>query len=221
MRYIAYFQAYTNTYAPLETLRRRYEEALSVEGVVGLIIGTRPDCVPDATLDYIAELNRQTFVMLEYGIESASDTTLQRINRCHSYAEAEDAVCRTAARNVPVGAHIILGLPGETREEMLQHADRLSSLPLTSVKLHQLQLVRGTLLERGGEYGADNLTLFTLDEYIETVKDFIARLRPDIYIDRFVSQSPPELVIAPRWGVKNHEFRNLLRKRGVTWNRRN
>jgi len=216
MRYLAYFQAYTNTYAPLETLKRLYEEALSVEGVVGLIIGTRPDCVPDATLDYLQTLSRQTFVMIEYGVESTLDRTLKLVNRCHTFAEAQDAIRRTAARNVPVGAHIILGLPGESREEMLLHADRLSELPLTSLKIHQLQIIKHTKLAEiyqksdTGDGIALNNAIATVDDYIQLIRDFIMRLRDDIYIDRFVSQSPPDLVIAPKWGIKNYIFRNKI-----------
>ncbi|MDR3308812.1 MAG: TIGR01212 family radical SAM protein [Tannerella sp.] len=210
MKYLAYFQAYTNTYGTLPTLSKKYEEALAVAGVEGLIIGTRPDCVPEDVLDYLASLARQTFVMVEYGIESTSDETLRRINRCHTYEDAKDAVRRTAERAIPIGAHVILGLPGETREQMLSHADRLSELPLTSLKLHQLQVIRDTTL--GDEYlrHPERFKLFTADEYIDLVKEFLARLRPDIYIDRFVSQSPRKLLLAPDWGLKNYEFRDKL-----------
>jgi len=210
LKYIAYFQAYTNTYAPLDILRKLYEEALSVDGVVGIIIGTRPDCVSEAILDYIQGLSQRVFVMLEYGVESAWDVTLRIINRCHTYAEAEDAIRRTAARKIPVGAHVILGLPGETLGMMLETADKLSELPLTSVKLHQLQLVRGaTPIE---DYPT-SVKLFTVEEYLDVITKFLSRLRDDIYIDRFVSQSLPELVIAPDWGIKNHEFKALLYKK--------
>ncbi|MDR2147827.1 MAG: TIGR01212 family radical SAM protein [Tannerella sp.] len=211
MKYLAYFQAYSNTYAPLEELRQKYEEALAVKDVVGLIIGTRPDCVSDETLDYLAILNQRTFVMVEYGVESTSNETLRRINRQHTYEEAESAVQRTAVRQIPVGAHIILGLPGESREQILSHADKISQLPLMSVKLHQLQIIRHTRM--AAEYAAhpENFHIFTADEYIDLVLAFIRRLRKDIYIDRLVSQSPKELLIAPDWGLKNHEFMNRLR----------
>lgn len=212
MKYMAYFQAYTNTYDKVESLRSKYEEALNTEGVTGIIIGTRPDCVSDELLDYLEELGKRTFVMVEYGIESTSDETLIRINRGHTYGEAEDAVRRTSERGIPVGAHIILGLPGETREQILRHADRISELPLTSIKLHQLQIIRGTAM--GSEFRAfpERFRLYTADEYIALVIEFIERLRKDIYIDRFVSQSPKELLIAPDWGLKNHEFRARLEK---------
>jgi radical SAM protein (TIGR01212 family) len=144
MKYLAYFQAYTNTYDEMERLKAIYEEALNYPGVVGLIVGTRPDCVPDALLDYFAELAKKTFVMVEYGLESTLDKTLLRINRGHTQAESEEAIRKTAGRGIYTGAHLILGLPGETKEEILHHADIISSLPLTTVKLHQLQLIRNT-----------------------------------------------------------------------------
>lgn len=213
MKYLAYFQAYTNTYDQVGVLKEKYEEALNTEGVAGIIIGTRPDCVSDELLDYLEDLNRRTFVMVEYGIESTSDETLTRINRGHTYKEAEEAVRRTAGRGIAVGAHIILGLPGETREQILRHADRLSGLPLTSVKLHQLQIIRGTVMGCEFETFPKHFHLYTVDEYIGLVIEFIDRLRKDIYIDRFVSQSPKELLIAPDWGLKNHEFRDRLIQR--------
>ena len=207
MKYIAYFQSYTNTYGTFDTLKKKYEEALETKEVVGIIIGTRPDCVPDELLDYLEELSRRTFVMIEYGIESTSDETLRNINRGHTYQEAADAVRRTAMRGIPTGAHIILGLPGETREQIFTHADRISELPLTSVKLHQLQIIRGTAMEREYEAFPERFTMYTVDDYISLVLGFITRLRKDIYIDHFVSQSPKELLIAPNWKLKNHEFR--------------
>lgn len=213
MRYLAYFQAYTNTYASLDVLRRRYEEALAVDGCVGLVIGTRPDCVPTELLDYLQELARTTFVLVEYGIESCNDATLLRINRGHSYAVAVDAVQRTALRGLPVGAHIILGLPGEDREEIMRQAAELSRLPLTTLKMHQLQLIRGTRMAE--EYGEspEDFHLFALDDYVETVVDYVERLRPDIVLERFASQSPKELLVAPDWGLKNHELVAKIKRR--------
>jgi radical SAM protein (TIGR01212 family) len=210
MKYIAYFQAYTNTYGTVKNLQSKYEEALRIAGVAGIIIGTRPDCISDELLDCLQELNRRTFVMIEYGIESTLNETLRRINRGHTYEEAEDAVRRTAERGIPAGAHIILGLPGETRQQILQHAVRLSALPLTSVKLHQLQLIRGTVMGKEYEDHPERFQLYTADEYIDLVIEFIECLRSDIHIDRFVSQSPKELLIAPDWKLKNHEFRAKL-----------
>ena len=214
MKYLAYFQAYTNTYGELEALKCKYEEALAVDDVVGLVIGTRPDCMPDALLDYLEALARRTFVLVEYGIESTLDCTLRRINRGHTWQAAVDAVERTAARGLPVGGHVILGLPGESREDMLGQAADISRLPLDTLKLHQLQLIRGTRMAREYEERPEDFHLFhDVDEYISLVVDYIQRLRPDLVLERFVSQSPKELLIAPDWGLKNYEFNHRLQKR--------
>lgn len=213
MKYLAYFQAYTNTYDVLDHLRAKYEEALSVPDVVGIVIGTRPDCMPPDLLDYLADLNRRTFLIVEYGIESIYDTTLSRINRGHTHAQTVDAITRTAARGIRVGAHLILGLPGESREAMLHEAKVLSDLPITLLKLHQLQLIKGTRM--ADEYAAipSDFHLFTPDEYIDLIVDFLEQLRPDLILERFVSQSPSSLLAIPGWGLKNHEFVDRLRQR--------
>lgn len=213
MKYLAYFQAYTNTYDALGRLREKYEEALRHPEVVGLIVGTRPDCMPEALLDYFTELSKTHFVMIEYGMESTLDRTLQRINRGHTEAESETAVRRTAERGIYTGAHLILGLPGESRDEMLHHAEVLSSLPLTTLKLHQLQLIRHTRMAREYAEQPEAFHLYSADEYIELVIDFLERLNPSIIVERFVSQSPKELLIAPDWGVKNYEFTAKVLKR--------
>lgn len=213
MRYLAYFQAYTNTYGELEELKRKYEEALAHPGVVGIIIGTRPDCMPDDLLAYLAELSHRTFVLVEYGVESACDETLRRINRGHDFAASADAICRTSAAGVLVGAHLILGLPGETRAQMLDHARRMSQLPLDTLKLHQLQLIRHTRMAREYEERLQDFHLYAVDEYIDLAIDFAERLSLRIAIERFVSQSPASLLIAPNWGLKNHEFTARLLRR--------
>ena len=214
MKYLAYFQAYTNTYAELEGLKRKYEEALKVDGVVGLVIGTRPDCMPEGLLHYLEELNKHAFLMVEYGIESTCDKTLQRINRGHTYAETVEAVERTAACGILTGGHIILGLPGETHETMVEQAGILSRLPLSTLKIHQLQLIRGTRMAHEYAEVPDDFHLFTeVDEYIDLVIDYVEHLRPDLVLERFVSQSPKELLIAPDWGLKNYEFVTRLQKR--------
>lgn len=213
MKYLAYFQAYTNTYGATPYLAACYEEALAHDGVVGLIIGTRPDCMPPDLLAYLSDLARARYLMVEYGIESTCDETLARVNRGHDYASAVDAVRRTAEAGIPVGAHMILGLPGESRETILSHAGRLSVLPLTMVKLHQLQLIRGTRLAQEYEQGLADIYPYTVTEYVDLAIDFIERLRPDIVVERFVSQSPDALLIAPRWGLKNHEFTARLLQR--------
>lgn len=214
MRYLAYFQAYTNTYAELEGLKRKYEQALKVPGVVGLVIGTRPDCMPDDLLRYLEELNKRTFLMVEYGIESTCDATLKRINRGHTYADTVDAVQRTAAAGILTGGHVILGLPGESPDDMVAQAGILSELPLDTLKIHQLQLIRGTRMAREFEQNPSDFRLFTdVGEYIDLVIDYVEHLRPDLVVERFVSQSPKSLLIAPDWGLKNHEFVTRLQKR--------
>ena len=211
MKYLAYFQAFSNTYAPLPHLRQLYEEALAVEDVVGLVIGTRPDCLPDSLLDYLEELNQHTFLIVEIGIESANNHTLQRINRGHTFECSRDAIERTHARGILTCGHVILGLPGEDREEILRQAPIISSLPLDILKLHQLQIIRGTKL--ADEYIEHPFHLFTPDEYIGLIINYLQHIRKDLVLERFVSQSPPELLIAPHWGLKNYEFTNLLNKR--------
>ena len=214
MRYLAYFQAYTNTYSELETLKRKYEEALSVDGVVGLVIGTRPDCMPDSLLHYLEILKRQTFLLVEYGIETTNNETLKRIIRGHSYEATADAVQRTAGSGILTGGHVILGLPGESHNDIVAQAGELSKLPLSTLKMHQLQLIRGTRMAREYQQNPADFHLFTdVDEYIELVIDYVEHLRPDIVLERFVSQSPRELLIAPDWGLKNYEFTALLQKR--------
>lgn len=213
MKYLAYFQAYTNTYDALEILKGKYEEALEVDDIVGIVIGTRPDCLPDSLLDYLEKLSRKTFLLVEFGIESTSEVTLKRINRGHTYADTADAVCRTAEREILTGGHLILGLPGETREFMVSQAATLSRLPLATLKLHQLQLIKGTRM--ANEYGKcpSDFHLYSAGEYIDLVVDFVERLRPDLVLERFVSQSPKELLIAPDWGLKNYEFTERVKKR--------
>lgn len=211
MKYLAYFQAYTNTYAPLAELQRMYEEALSVKDVVGIVIGTRPDCVEEALLDYLQQLNKRVFIILEYGIESANDETLRNIRRGHTFACSRDAIERTHARGILTCGHIILGLPGEDAAESLRQAPLISSLPLDFLKIHQLQIVKGTALAM--QYAQQPFHLYTVEEYIDLIIKYISLLRKDLIFERFVSQCPPEILIAPKWGLKNYEFTNLLNNR--------
>ena len=211
MKYLAYFQAYTNTYAQLDVLKKMYEEALSVKNVVGIVIGTRPDCVSDELLDYLEELNRRTFVLVEYGIESANDDTLRRINRGHDFACSREAVERTHSRGILTGGHIIIGLPGEDAAESLRQAPIISSLPLDILKIHQMQVIKGTKL--ANEFLENPFHVYTVEEYIDVIVKYIQLLRKDLVLERFVSQSPKELLIAPKWGLKNYEFTNLLNNR--------
>ena len=220
MRYLAYFQSYTNSYADIDIVISRYQEALSVPDVEGLIIATRPDCMPDEVLEYLQHVSKEKFVFIEYGAESCNNTVLERVNRCHTWQDTVATVERTHKYGLDCGLHLILGLPTEARDSMMQSAKEVSLLPIKSLKLHQLQIIRGTHLAK--EYAADPqiVHLYDIDEYILLVSDFIERLRPDIALDRFVSQCPPEFLIAPRWGIKNYEFTAKLIKsmqqRGVT-----
>ena len=208
MKYLAHFQAYTNTYASTDHLRQLYEEALSVKDVVGIVIGTRPDCVSDELLDYLEDLNHRTFLIVEYGVESANDETLQRINRGHSFKQSCHAIEKTHQRGILTGAHIILGLPSEDAQENLRQAPIISSLPIDILKIHQMQIIRSTQLAK--EFERNPFHIYSVDEYIELIANYIQRLRKDLILERFVSQSPKELLIAPQWGLKNHEFTDLL-----------
>lgn len=210
MKYLAYFQAYTNTYGDIKQLQSLYEEALGCTDVVGLIIGTRPDCMPDDLLRYLKNLSQRAFVMVEYGAESANDDTLKLINRGHTWADTVDAVTRTHDAGIACGLHLILGLPGETVGDMLHTVDQTSLLPIDTVKLHQLQIIRGTRLARQVAAGEVTVAAWDVDEYIDLCVKIVARMRRDIAIERFVSQSPADLLISPRWGLKNYQFTNLL-----------
>ena len=211
MKYLAYFQAYTNTYDVVDKLKQLYEEALKVEDVVGIVIGTRPDCVSSELLDYLEELNKRTFLIVEYGIESCNDDTLRYINRGHDFACTRKAVEETAKRSIYVGGHVIMGLPGEDASESLRQAPIISSLPLTMLKIHQMQIIKGTRLAK--IYKEQPFHLYTVEEYIDLITQYIGLLRSDLVLERFVTQSPPEMLIAPKWGLKNYEFTNLLNNR--------
>ena len=208
MKYLAYFQAYTNTYASIDHLRQLYEEALSVKDIVGIVSGTRPDCVSDELLNYLKELNQRCFLIVEYGVESANDETLRRINRGHTFEQSRLAIEKTHQRGILTGAHIILGLPGEDAQENLRQAPIISSLPIDILKIHQMQIIRGTRLAE--EFERSPFHIYSVEEYIELISNYIQRLRKDLVLERFVSQSPKELLIAPQWGLKNHEFTDLL-----------
>lgn len=211
MRYLAYFQAYTNTHdADIDRLMGLYKEAVAVDKVDGVIIGTRPDCMPQRLLDRLGEL---PWVMVEYGAETSHNVTLERVNRCHTWEDTVDAVIRTGEAAIPCGLHLIMGLPGESREMMLETIDRVNELPVDTVKVHQLQLVRGTRMAKDVEEGLYDIPRFTAEEYAGLCVEIVERLRDDIAIERFVSQSPPELLIYPRWNLKNYQFTQLLKSK--------
>ena len=211
MRYLAYFQAYTNTYGAFDNIRKLYEAALGVSGVVGLIIGTRPDCMPGELLDYLSSLRQKgTFVLVEYGVETSRNDTLCLINRGHTWEDSVDAITRTASTGIMTGAHIIAGLPGEDASDLVATARLLSQLPLDTVKLHQLQLIKGTRLAMQEAKGDLVVKHWTVEQYVDVCLDFIRNISPTIAIERFTSQSPDELLISPRWGLKNYQFTALL-----------
>ncbi len=212
-KYLAYFQAFSNTHAPLEELQRIYNEALEVPGVVGVVIGTRPDCVDGAKLDYFARLAEKHYVTIEYGIESCNDETLRRVNRGHDFAAAERAVRATAERGIPVGAHFILGLPGESREQMIDQAAKINALPLDTVKFHQLQIFKGTAMEKEYLSDPERFTLFGLEEYIAFFTEILVRLRPDLVVERFAGEAPPRYHVGHRWGlIRNEQLLAMLEK---------
>lgn len=222
--YLAYFQSYSNTYAPLERLKELYEDALSHPDVVGIVIGTRPDCVDEEKLDYLASLATSPFpfpssskpfdcpiVIVEYGIESCYDSVLARINRGHDFETARRAVHMTASRGIDVGAHFILGLPGETRQMMLDACRLINELPLRSVKFHQLQIVKGTRMEKEYAECPEDFERFSLNEYLDFFTDMLERLRPDLHIERFAGEVPPRFVNETPWGlIRNVELLRLL-----------
>jgi radical SAM protein (TIGR01212 family) len=213
MKYIAYFQSYTSTYDSVEKVLEKYCEALNHSDVVGLIIATRPDCMPDELLDELEKISKNHFLLIEYGIESTNNETLKQINRGHTYEEAVETIRRTHARAIRCGVHLILGLPGESRETILSHADRISQLPLTTVKLHQLQLIKHTKMVQQYIDHPELFHLYSVDEYIDLCTDFLQHLNPDFFIDRFISQSPKKLLFVPCWELKNYEFAAKLHKR--------
>jgi radical SAM protein (TIGR01212 family) len=212
--YLAYFQAYSNTYAPLGKLRELYEEALSYPGVIGLIIGTRPDCVDEEKLAYLRELSNRCYLAVEYGIESCYNKTLRRINRGHTFEEAVVAVEKSAAYGINTGAHFILGLPGETREEMFDQVELISRLPLTTVKFHQLQIIKGTGMEKEFNEHPDDFELFTWEDYLSFFISFLERLNPSIVVERFTGEAPPRFLTGIGWGKKRaDQIVNLIEKR--------
>ena len=212
-KFLAYFQAFSNTHAPLERLEAIYREALAEPGVVGIVVGTRPDCVDAEKLDFFAEPTRQSRVVLENGIESCYDATLRAVNRGHDFACARRAVEETAARGIRVGAHFILGLPGETRDMMLAQTEAINRLPLDTVKFHQLQIFRGTRM--GEEYLTDpeRFRLFGLEEYIAFFAEILTRLRPGLVVERFAGEAPPRYHLGHKWGsVRNERLWQMLER---------
>jgi len=213
-KYLAYFQAFTNTYAPLADLKKMYEEALDHEDVIGLVVATRPDCIKDDVLDYLEELAAAgNFIKLEFGLESTKNETLEAINRCQTHEEAIDAFNRADGRGLHLGGHLILGLPGETKDDMMNHAKMVSQLPINTLKIHHLQIVKHTMMAVQFKKTPEMFTFMELDEYIDFVVDFVEKLKPEIIIERFFSESPASMLIHPKYGLKNFEVKHLVEKR--------
>ena len=212
--FLAYFQAYSNTYASLGNLQKLYNEALNHPAIIGLIIGTRPDCITADILDYLKELSANCYLAVEYGIESCYNKTLQRINRGHTYEEAVEALEATSVRGINTGAHFIFGLPGETRDEMLKEAEIISTLPLKTVKFHQLQIIKGTKMEEEFKMNPADFELFSWNEYLDFFVRFLERLNPSIVVERFTGEAPPRFLTGEGWGKKRtDQIVDLIEKR--------
>lgn len=218
--FLAYFQAYSNTYGETKHILELYNEALSHTKINGIVIGTRPDCISDELLKEMQVISRSKYVAIELGVESCYNATLLKINRGHNWEDSKDAIFRISNYGIPIGVHMIMGLPGESREMMIDEATILSELPISFLKLHQLQIVKGSILGREYNEGKCNLSTWRSEDYIDFCIDFAERLNPDIVIERFISQAPRDMVIAPFWDIKNYEFVHKIEKRFIerdTW----
>lgn len=212
--FLAYFQAFSNTYAPVEILKQLYSEALAHPKIIGLVIGTRPDCIDNEILNYLSELSKTKYLIIEYGIESCYNATLQRINRGHDFETAVQAIQETAKQNIRCGAHIIFGLPGETPQMMLDEAQILSSLTIDTVKFHQLQIIKGTEMEREFINNPNDFHLFSVDEYIDFFISFAERFNPEIVIERFAGEVPPRFLSQSAWSMlRNDQLLTKFEKR--------
>ncbi|MCF6181453.1 TIGR01212 family radical SAM protein [Lutibacter sp.] len=220
-KYLAYFQAYTNTYADLASLKKMYKEALNIEGIIGLVIGTRPDCISKEIIDYLDELSKKYFISLEFGVESTNEKTLLKINRCHTFEETKTTFELCKNKGFELGAHIILGLPGEMKSELLHHAFEISKLPIKTLKIHHLQIIKNSVMAVQYKRNPENFDLFTVENYIDFIAEFIGYLRPTIIIERFISEAPKELLIVPNWNhLKNFEIVAKIDKKLIeknTW----
>ncbi len=213
-QFVAYLQAYTNTYADLESLKNIYENVLSHKEISGLVIGTRPDCIDKEKLSYLKELSKDYFISVEYGVESCYDKTLKRINRGHNFESSKKAIEQTADMGIHVGAHFILGLPGESKAEMLKQIPVISELPLNSIKFHQLQIVRDTKIAEEYSENPEKFYFFELAEYVDFLVDIIERLNPNIAIERISGEVPPRFNLGKRWGMlRSDQIITMLEKR--------
>lgn len=219
-KYLAYFQAYSNTYAPVEELRRIYRPALEHPDVVGIVIGTRPDCVDNAQLEYFEQLAKETYLVIEYGIESIHDATLEAINRGHTFAATRRAITETATKGIRTGGHMIIGLPGETPGQWMQDAAVLSELPLHSIKFHQLQIIKGTVMARQYRNDPGRFHFFQMEEYLQIMADVVEQLRPELVVERIAGEVNPGTAARAGWGTRYDRvlarFEEILEERN-TW----
>jgi len=219
-KFLAYFQAYSNTYAPLEELKKIYQPALDHPDVVGIVIGTRPDCVDEEKLDYFATLSKDRFLVIEYGIESVSNTILESVNRGHTFGQTSRAVRESARRGILTGGHMIIGLPGEDRDDWLHSVEVLSELPLHSVKFHQLQIIRGTAMEKTFRESPEQFRQFGMEEYLQLMAEMIERLNPAIVVERIAGEVNPGTAATSGWGTRYDQvlarFNEILEERD-TW----
>ena len=200
--FLAYFQSFSNTYGELELLKSLYEEALSVPGIIGIVVGTRPDCVDAEKLDYFRELNAKCYLTLEYGIESLFDRTLERVNRGHNVEQSAWAVRETTRRGIRCGGHLIVGLPGETREDFLETARQIAHWPLNNIKFHQLQLIHGTTMAREYREIPGDFLSFTMEDYLRLMMEMLEELSPDMVVERIAGEVNPSLALKEGWGVR-------------------
>ncbi len=213
-KYLAYFQAFSNTYASLAELKKKYNQALQYPSIAGLVIGTRPDCMDEEKLDYFAKISKEKYLIIEYGIESCYDKTLQTINRGHNFETLVEMLEKTAAKGIKTGGHLIFGLPGETRDEMLAEAEIISNLPLNNIKFHQLQIIKNTAMEQQYQANPEHFAFFQLDEYIDFMVDFLERLNPLFVVERFAGEVPPRFLAGPDWGlIRNDQILQKIEKR--------
>ncbi len=219
-KYLAYFQAFTNTHAPLADLKRMYEEALSNSNIIGLVIGTRPDCIDAEKLDYLAELSKRYYIIVEYGIETSNNQILKDINRGHDYQCAVWAVNETKKRGIKTGAHYIIGFPGQTENDYLELAKQIAALKLDTVKFHQLQIVNGTAMKNDYEQNPDKYTIFSLQEYLDILCKMIVHINPETVIERIASEIPPKYLFSEGWGLIRYDevlriFEQLMEERDI------
>ncbi|MFA8450615.1 MAG: TIGR01212 family radical SAM protein [Bacteroidales bacterium] len=212
-KYLAYFQSYSNTYADLDHLDKIYQQALDREDVVGIVIGTRPDCIDEKKLEYFARIAEKKYVVIEYGVESCYDESLIRINRGHDFETSVKAIELTSSYGIKTGAHLIFGLPGETEDMMFEEARIISDLPLDNIKFHQLQVMKGTLMEKEYIANPNDFYFFELDEYVQFMANFLELLDPKIVVERFASEAPPRFIhAAANWGLRNDQVVQLIEK---------